>query len=345
MAQVVRFHELGGPEVLRLEEITFEDPAPGELRLKVGAIGLNRLEVVYRSGGFGAPNKYPAALGSECAGTVEAIGKGVTGFKIGDRVATIPGFTTLPGFATETKGHECAVYGEQAYVPAEMAVKMPESMSFIDAAAIWMQYSTAYNSMLNVAQLQKGEYVLLTAATSSVGIAAIQIAKSVGAIPICTTRSQTKVTALKAQGVEHVIVTDEQDIPTEVARITGGVGCRVIYDPVAGKGVGKLLDALSTGGVIMIYGVLDMSPAMIDPIKGLAKLATVKFTSVFETLLVAEKRAKMTDFVLKGLANGTLKPVIDKTFPLENIVEAHRYLESNQHVGKVVVTVGTQYHR
>ena len=84
MAKVVRFHELGGPEVLRLEEITFEDPAPGELRLKVGAIGLNRLEVVYRSGGFGAPNKYPAALGSECAGTVEAIGKGVTGFKIGD---------------------------------------------------------------------------------------------------------------------------------------------------------------------------------------------------------------------------------------------------------------------
>ena len=110
-----------------------------------------------------------------------------------------------------------------------------------------MQYSTAYNSMVDVAQLQKGEYVLLTAATSSVGIAAIQIAKSVGAIPICTTRSQTKVTALKAQGLEHVIVTDEQDIPTEVAPITD-VGCRVIYDPVAGKGVGKLLDALSTGG-------------------------------------------------------------------------------------------------
>ena len=87
MAKVVRFHELGGPEVLRLEEITFEDPAPGELRLKVGVIGLNRLEVVYRSGGFGTPNKYPAALGSECAGTVEAIGKGVTGFKIGDRVS------------------------------------------------------------------------------------------------------------------------------------------------------------------------------------------------------------------------------------------------------------------
>ena len=341
MAKVVRFHELGGPEVLRLEEVRFEDPASGELRLKVGAIGLNRLEVVYRSGGFGAPNKYPAVLGSECAGTIEAIGKDVTGFKVGDRVATIPGFTTLPGFATEMKGHECAVYGEQAYVPAEMAVKMPEGMSFIEGASIWMQYSTAYNSMVNVAQLQRSEYVLIAAATSPVGIAVIQIAKSLGAVPICTTRSQTKVAALKAQGVDHVIVTDEQDIPTEVARITGGVGCRVIYDPVAGKGVGKLLDALSMGGLIMIYGALDMSPAMIDPIKGLAKLATVKFTSVFETLLVAEKRTKMMDFVLNGLAKGRLKPVIDKTFPLEKIIEAHRYLESNQHVGKIVVTVGT----
>ena len=114
MAKVVRFHEFGGPAVLRLEEITFEDPAPGELRLKAGAIGLNRLEVVYRSGGFGAPNKYPAALGSECAGTVEVIGKGVTGFKIGDRVATIPGFTTLPGFLKGMEFRAETVYSPTA---------------------------------------------------------------------------------------------------------------------------------------------------------------------------------------------------------------------------------------
>jgi NADPH:quinone reductase len=340
MAKVVRFHELGGPEVLRLEEVSFEDaPASGELRLKVGAIGLNRAEVLFRSGALVTP-KYPAVLGSECAGTIEAIGKDVTGFKIGDRVATIPGFTTIPGFGDRSGGHECAVYGEQAYVPAEMAVKMPKGMSFIEGASIWMQYSTAYNSIVDVAQLKRGEYVLLTAATSSVGISAIQIAKSLDAVPICTTRSRTKVAALKAQGVEHVIVTDEQDIPTEVARITGGAGVRVIYDPVGGKGVGKLLDALSTGGLLMLYGALDPSPATIDPIKGLQKIATVKFSSVFATLFVAEKRAKMTDFVLTGLASGALKPVIDRTFPLEEIVEAHRYLESNQHVGKIVVTVG-----
>jgi NADPH2:quinone reductase len=199
MAQVVRFHELGGPEVLRLEEVRFEGPRVR--RAVEGQLG-NRLEVVYPSGGFGAPNKYAAVQGSECAGTIEAIGKDVTGFKVGNRVATIPGFTTLPGFATGMKGHECAVYGEQAYVPAEMAVRMPEGMSFIEGASIWMQYSTAYNSMVNVAQLQRGAYVLIAAATSPVGIAVTQIAKSLGAVP----RSQTKIAALKLRRQAHDFV-------------------------------------------------------------------------------------------------------------------------------------------
>ncbi|KAL2691278.1 hypothetical protein Neosp_001659 [[Neocosmospora] mangrovei] len=339
MPKVARFHKLGGPEVLQIDEIAFEDPAPGELLLKVSAIGINRMEVFFRAGGFGPPKSFPAMLGSECAGTVLAIGQGVTGFAIGDRVATIPGFTSVPGFATEMKGHECAVYGEQAYVPAEMAIRIPNDMSFVDGAALWMQYSTAWNSMVDTAKLQKGEYVLLTAATSSVGIAAAQIAKSQGATPICTTRSQSKVAALKALGIEHVIVTDEQDIATEVARITGGVGCRVIYDPIAGKGVSELIDAVAVNGMILIYGVLDLAPATIDPLKGMAKFATIKFTAVFQTLLNTEKRAKMVDFVLDGVANGSLRPVVDKTFAFKDIAEAHRFLESNQHVGKVVVTV------
>jgi len=143
LSKVVTFRQVGGPEVLQLDEVEFEDPAPGELRLKISAIGLNRVEVFYRQGGFGPPNTVPAVLGSEGAGTVEAIGEGVTGFKVGDRVATIPGFTTQPGFETAATAHQCAVYGEQAYVPAEMAVRMPDYMSFTEGAAIWMQYSTA----------------------------------------------------------------------------------------------------------------------------------------------------------------------------------------------------------
>lgn len=144
---------------------------------------------------------------------------------------------------------------------------------------------------------------------------------------------------LKSLGIEHVIVTDEQDIATEVARNTGGVGCRVIHDPIAGKGVSKLLDAVAVNGMVLIYGVLDLAPATIDPLKGMAKFATIKFTAVFQTLLNAEKRAKMAEFVLDGVANGSLSPIVDKTFAFKEIAKAHRYLESNQHIGKAVVTV------
>ncbi|SCO88884.1 uncharacterized protein FRV6_13012 [Fusarium oxysporum] len=113
MPKVARFHRLGGPEVLQFDESTFEDPFAGELLFKVKAIGINRMEVFFRAGGFGPPKEFPAMLGSECAGTVLAVGEGIKGFCTGDHVATIPGFTSVLGFATEMKGHECAVYGEQ----------------------------------------------------------------------------------------------------------------------------------------------------------------------------------------------------------------------------------------
>ncbi|KAK7424642.1 hypothetical protein QQZ08_008525 [Neonectria magnoliae] len=115
---------------------------------------------------------------------------------------------------------------------------------------------------------------------------------------------RSKVAALKSLGIEHVIVTDEQDIATEVARITSGVGCRVIHDPVPGKGIGKLVDALATDGMILIYSVLDLAPATIDPLKGTAEFATINFSVVFRALLDAEKRREMAEFVLKGVANG-----------------------------------------
>ncbi|EXA32460.1 hypothetical protein FOVG_16295 [Fusarium oxysporum f. sp. pisi HDV247] len=317
MPKVARFHRLGGPEVLQFDESTFEDPFAGELLLKVKAIGINRMEVFFRAGGFGPPKEFPAMLGSECAGTVLVVGEGIKGFCTGDHVATIPGFTSVLGFATEMKGHECAVYGEQPYVPADMVVKMPNNMSFIDGVALWTQYSTAWNAMLDTAKLQKGEYVLLTAATSS----------------------RSKVAALKSIGIEHVIVASEQGIATEVARITDGIGCPVIHDPIARENINKLLDALAINGILLIYGVLDLSPALIDLLKGMAKFATIKFSTVFQTLSNPKKRAKMVTFVLRGIAEGVVRLVIDKTFSFHDIAEAHRYLESNQHVGKVIVTV------
>ncbi|EWZ31458.1 hypothetical protein FOZG_14601 [Fusarium oxysporum Fo47] len=241
------------------------------------------MEVFFRTSGFGPLKEFPAMLGSECSGTVLAVGEGIKGFCTGDHVATILSFTSVPGFATEMKGHERAVYGEQAYVPADMVVKMPNDMSFSDGAALWVQYSTAWNAMLDTAKLQKGEYVLLTAATSSVAIAAAQIAQSQGAIPIST----------------------------EVARISDGIG--VIYDPIAGENINKLLDAFANNGILLIYGVLGLSPALIDPLKGMAKFATIKLSAVFQTLSNPKKRAKMVNFVQRGIAEGVLRPVIDLT--------------------------------
>ncbi|KAJ0134549.1 hypothetical protein HZ326_22381 [Fusarium oxysporum f. sp. albedinis] len=226
MPKVARFHRLGGPGDLQFDEITFEDPFAGSFFL--------------------------------------AVGEGIKGFCTGDHVATILSFTSVPGFATEMKGHERAVYGEQAYVPADMVVKMPNDMSFSDGAALWVQYSTAWNVMLDTAKLQKGEYVLLTAATSLIG---------------------------------HVIVASEQDIATEVARISDGIGCRVIYDPIAGENINKLLDAFANN----------------DPLKGMAKFATIKLSAVFQTLSNPKKRAKMVNFVQRGIAEGVLRPVIDLT--------------------------------
>jgi NADPH2:quinone reductase len=124
-----------------------------------------------------------------------------------------------------------------------------------------------------------------------------------------------------------------------VARITDGIGCPVIHDPIAGENINKLLDALAINGILLIYCVLDLSPALIDPLKGMPKFATIKFSAVFQTLSNPKKRAKMVNFVLRGIAEGVLRPVIDKTFSFHDIAEAHRYLESNQHVGKVIVTV------
>ncbi|KAM5510081.1 quinone oxidoreductase [Fusarium oxysporum f. sp. phaseoli] len=290
------------------------------------------MEVFFRAGGFGPPKEFPAMLGSECAGTVLVVGEGIKGFCTGDHVATIPGFTSVLGFATEMKGHECAVYGEQPYVPADMVVKMPNNMSFIDGVALWTQYSTAWNAMLDTAKLQKGEYVLLTAATSSVAILVHRSLNRRG--PFQSVRL-----GVGPSGIEHVIVASEQGIATEVARITDGIGCPVIHDPIARENINKLLDAHAINGILLIYGVLDLSPALIDLLKGMAKFATIKFSAVFQTLSNPKKRAKMVTFVLRGIAEGVVRLVIDKTFSFHDIAEAHGYLESNQHVGKVIVTV------
>jgi NADPH:quinone reductase-like Zn-dependent oxidoreductase len=328
-ARIVRFHQTGGPEVLRLETVDVPSPARGEVRIKVKALGLNRAEAMFRSGQYLESPTFPARLGYEAAGTVESVGTDVKGLKAGDAVSTAPAFSQ----------NQHGVYGELAVVPATAVMKHPPSLSWEQAAAVWMQYLTAYGALVAIADTKPGETVLIPAASSSVGIAASQIANMVGAIPVALTRTGKKRQALLDLGFRHVVATDEQDLVAEVLRLTNDHGARVVFDPVGGSTVAKLTAAMARFGILFQYGVLSADPTPLPLMDVLGKSLTIRGYLLFEITGDAARLKRAEQFVVQGLASGKLAPVIARMFPMDQIVEAHRYLESNQQIGKIVVTV------
>ncbi len=327
MAKVVRVHQTGGPEVLKLGEESVGEPGAGELRIRVRAIGLNRSEAMYRLGAYPVPPKLPSLMGYEACGSVEAVGPGVQGIKTGERVCVLPTYRL----------GEYGVYGEQAIVPARSVLPAPSGLGDTEAAAIWMQYFTAF-AVIEVAHAGVGDYVLIPAASSSVGLAAIQLCNWAGAVPIALTRHSTKAAQLKAHGAQHVIATTETDVVGEVMRITGGKGARVAFDPVGGPFVEKLAQSMAEEGILFIYGSLSMQPTPYPHWPAAFKSLSVRGWVASFIWNHPTRFPRVRDLILQGLATGHLKPVIAKTFPLEQIVEAHRYLESNQQFGKIIVT-------
>ncbi len=328
-AKIVRFHECGGPEVLKLQEVPTPQPGEGEVRLRVEAIGLNRAEVLFRQGKYIVRPHPPCTLGYEAAGVVEAVGNGVDQKLLGKR------FSTVPSFHADKYG----VYGEVAIVPAYALAKYPEKFSPAEGTSIWMQYLTAYGALVHFAKITRGDFVVITAASSSVGVAAIEIAKAEGAVSIATTRTAKKKAQLLSIGANHVIVTQEEDLVKRVQEITGGKGARVIFDPIAGKGVEQLALAAAHGGTIFEYGSLAMEPTPFPLLIALPKGISMRGYTIFEVVSVPALRTHAEKYVFDHLENGDFKPRIAKTFPLSQIAEAHRYMESNEHIGKIVVTV------
>ena len=263
MARVVRFHETGGPEVLKIEEIEVPPPGKGEVQIRIHALGLNRAESMFRSGQYLEEPKLPARLGYEAAGTVAAIGPGVQGFKIGDAVSTIPSFSL----------NAYGLYGDLANAPVHAVTHHPASLSWVEAAAVWMQYLTAYGALIDIAGLKSGDTVLIPAASSSVGLAAIQIANKVGAVPVALTRGRSKRQALLDAGAAHVIATDEQDLVKEVLGITGGKGARVVFDPVGGPTITKLAQATAHLGTLFLYGALSTEPTPLPAVRSPGQVA------------------------------------------------------------------------
>ena len=329
MSRIVRFHQTGGPEVLQIADEQVAAPGKGEVQIKVHAIGLNRAEVMFRNGQYLEAPQLPARLGYEAAGTIVGVGEGVSEFQMGDAVSTVPAFSQ----------NQYGVYGELANVPAFAVVKHPPSLSWSEAASIWMQYMTAYGALVEIADTKVGEFVLIPAASSSVGVAAIEIANLLGAIPVALTRTSSKREALLKAGAKHVIATEEQDLVTEVNRITNNKGARVVFDPVAGPTINKLAEAAAQSGIIFQYGALSSEPTPLPLFPVLAKQLTIRGYTLFEISTNPQRLARAKQFIVQGLTEGTLKPAVAKTFSLEQVVDAHRYMESNQQIGKIVLTV------
>jgi NADPH:quinone reductase-like Zn-dependent oxidoreductase len=326
-SKVVRVHAPGGPEQLRIEELTVGDPGAGDVRIRVLAIGLNRSEALFRAGAYPVQPRFPTPIGYEAYGEVEALGPGVQGLAVGERVCVLPNYRL----------GEYGVYAERAIVPARSLLSPPPGLSPVEAASIWMQYFTAM-AVTEVAQVRPGDYVVIRAPSSSVGIAALQLCNWSGAVPIAATRSSAKAEALRLLGAAHVIATEEADLVAEVQRITGGKGARVVFDPVGGPYVDTLAQAMAEEGILIIYGSLSGQPTVFPHWPAAFKGLSLRGWVASQIWNKPERFARGRELILQGLASGRLRPVIARTFPLGDIVAAHRYLESNQQVGKIVVT-------
>lgn len=328
MPKMVRFHALGGPENLKIEELPSRQPGEDEVKLKIQAVGLNRAELLYMQGFYFERPELPSQMGYEASGIVESVGSGVDSSWVGKHVATIPGFSMSKN----------GVLGEEAIVPAISLGEYPSKLSPAEAAAIWMQYLTAHGALITFGAVKPGDFVLITAASSSVGLAAIQMVNVEGAIPIATTRKSNKRAELLSLGAAHVIVTEEEDLVGRVKQITRGKGARIIFDPVAGPDVEKLADAAAFEGIIFEYGGLSMQPTPF-PMGALQKGLSIRGYTLMEIRRDPQLLKIAKHYVFDRLKDGRFHPKIAKTFPLAQSVDAYKYMESNQQVGKVVITV------
>ena len=329
MAKVVRIHTLGGPEVLQIEDADVGEPGPGEVRIRVEAVGLNRAEAMYRAGRYPTKPQLPSLIGYEGVGTIEALGAGVEGFAIGERVCVLP----------MIQQGQYGIWAEQAIVPARILLPAPPGLSPAEAASIWMQYMTAF-ALIEVAEIGVGDGVIIRAASSSVGIAAIQLANWAGSVSIACTRSHAKAAALREQGAAHVVATEEEDLVARVMEITGGKGARTAFDPVGGPYVDTLAQALAPRGILFIYGGLSEQPTPYPHWPCAMKGLSMRGWVASEIWNHPHRYKAAQEKILAGLAGGQLKPVIARTFAgLGELRAANEFLESNQQVGKVVVTL------
>lgn len=311
----------GGPEVLVYKEVDRPAPKEGEARVKLTAIGVNFIDVYHRTGLY--PLKTPFTPGREAAGTVEAIGPGVSEIAVGDNVA----YAMAVGS-----------YAEYAVVPVGKLVKLPDGVSHEMAAAAMLQGMTAHYLVTSTFPLQRGQTTLIHAAAGGVGLLLIQMAKRIGARVIGTVSTEAKAKLAREAGADDVILYTEQDFEAETRRLTGGRGVEVVYDSVGKDTFEKSLGSLSPRGMLALFGQSSGSVPPFDAslLAEKGSLFMTRPTLVHYTLTREELLWRAGD-MLSWVKSGELKLRIEKTFPLAEAAEAHRQLEGRKTTGKVLL--------
>ncbi|HEX9838807.1 MAG TPA: quinone oxidoreductase [Anaerolineales bacterium] len=319
--KAVRVHQYGGLEALKYEEVPVPEPGEGEARVKIEAIGVNFLDIYQRIGRY--QGTLPFTLGQEAAGTVDALGSNVTDVKLGDRVA----YASVQGS-----------YAEYAIVPSWRLVPIPEEVDAQHAVAVMVQGMTAHYLTHSTYKIKEGDTALVHAAGGGTGQLLIQVAKRCGARVIGTVSTEEKAALAREAGADNIILYTQTDFETEVKRLTNNLGVDVVYDSVGKDTFDKSLNCLRKRGYMVLYGQSSGSVSPIDP-QTLNAKGSLYLTRPFIGHYTSDRAELMwrVNDLFSWVAAGELKVRIDKTFPLADAAEAHRYLESRQSKGKVLL--------
>lgn len=326
MAQVVRFYETGGPEVLRFEEAEVGDPGPGEVRLRHVAVGLNYADTYFRNGTYPIP--MPNGMGVEAAGVVEAVGEGVSNVVVGDRVTYTGFLNTLGAYSTER------------LISAAPLIKLPENISFETAAAMTMRGLTSAYLMRRIYDFKAGDSILLHAAAGGVGLIVSQWAKLQGLNVIGTVSSEAKAELARAHGCDHVINYSHEDVAKRVRELTDGVGVNVVFDSVGKNTFEGSLDSLKRRGLLVCVGTASgpippFSPAL------LAAKGSLFMTRPALADYIADpaEKADLAGEVFGLVGSGKIKIEINQHYSLQDAVQAHRDLESRKTTGSSIFVI------
>lgn len=322
MAKAVRFHETGGPEVLRVEDVAVGDPGPGEVRIRHAAVGCNFADTYFRSGYYPAP--LPAGIGVEGAGVIEAVGDGVTGFVPGDRVAY--------------NGSPLGAYSEARVMPAAPLFKLPDAISFEDAAASTMRgLSATYWLAKTNPAMKAGDTILLHAAAGGVGLLAVQLAKLMGLRVIGTVSSEEKAERAQAAGCDEIIFYRREDVAARVKELTDGAGVTTVFDSVGKDTFEGSLKSLKRRGVLVACGTASGPFPPVDAFQLLMQ-GSVYFTRPGFADYYADpvERAELSKYWFDTLAAGRVKVEIGQRYALDDCVAAHQALESGRTIGSSI---------